>query len=191
MTPGYSLTGLFEITNIQSMFLHQVKSTSPFLATIDTTDCQLKVERVSKKIAHIDTDIKFLLRCKKAQKILKGLQITNSLKSTNNTDYAETLCCCTSHTLLTHLIHQLYSRRHNFEIEIESIFPVCTQDTVDQLRDSAKQTRQQNYITYTHTKKKKLEKLGITTSSNQASPGTMVETSTTTEKSINLSDYTV
>eukprot|EP00061_Rhincodon_typus_P011565 g36676.t1 len=43
-----------------------------------------------------------------------------------------------------------------------------------------------------HTKNKKLEKLGITTSSNQASPGTTVETGITTGKSnINLSDHTL
>ncbi|XP_078084718.1 uncharacterized protein LOC144503758 [Mustelus asterias] len=43
-----------------------------------------------------------------------------------------------------------------------------------------------------HTKNRKLEKLGITTSSNQASPGTTVENSTTAGKSIvNLSDYTL
>eukprot|EP00061_Rhincodon_typus_P015315 g42924.t1 len=43
-----------------------------------------------------------------------------------------------------------------------------------------------------NTKNKKLEKLGITTRSNQASPGTMVETGTTTGKSIvNLFDHTL
>eukprot|EP00061_Rhincodon_typus_P012684 g38576.t1 len=51
--------------------------------------------------------------------------------------------------------------------------------------------RQWNYTTYMHTTKK-LEKLGITTRSNYASPGTMVETGTTTGKSIvNLSDHTL
>eukprot|EP00061_Rhincodon_typus_P004192 g21965.t1 len=43
-----------------------------------------------------------------------------------------------------------------------------------------------------HSKNKKLEKLGITISSNQASPGTSVECDTTTRKSIvNLSDCTL
>eukprot|EP00061_Rhincodon_typus_P009478 g33023.t1 len=43
-----------------------------------------------------------------------------------------------------------------------------------------------------HTKKKKLEKPGITTSNNLVSPGTTVESGTTTGKSIiNLSDHTL
>eukprot|EP00061_Rhincodon_typus_P016356 g44534.t1 len=43
-----------------------------------------------------------------------------------------------------------------------------------------------------HNKNKKLEKLGIPISSNQASPGTMVETGTTAGKCIvNLSDHTL
>ncbi|XP_078079624.1 uncharacterized protein LOC144500490 [Mustelus asterias] len=45
------------------------------MATIDTANRQLRVERISKKITHIDTDIKFLQRCKKADKILKELHI--------------------------------------------------------------------------------------------------------------------
>eukprot|EP00061_Rhincodon_typus_P007202 g28657.t1 len=62
----------------------------------------------------------------------------------------------------------------------------------DHLQDTAKQMMQWNYPTYMHTKNKKLEELGITTSSNQASPGTTVEISTTTGKSIvNLTDHTL
>ncbi|XP_067829964.1 uncharacterized protein [Heptranchias perlo] len=129
------------------------------------------VERISKKIAHIDTDIKFLQSCKKADKIPKGLQITIPLKSTCNSDYAERLCRRTSRTLRNHLVHQLYSKRRNLETKIESILSTCTQDTADQLRDTAKQTRQRNYAAYMKTKTRKLEKLGITTSIDQASPG--------------------
>eukprot|EP00061_Rhincodon_typus_P005409 g24884.t1 len=73
------------------------------MAAIDTTNCWFKVERISKKIAHINTDIKFLQRCKKAEKIPKGLQTTNPLKLTYSTDYAERLCHRTSRTLLNHL----------------------------------------------------------------------------------------
>ncbi|XP_067863874.1 chitinase-3-like protein 1 [Heptranchias perlo] len=141
------------------------------MATIDTTNCRLQVERISKKIAHIDTDIKLLQSCKKADKIPKGLQITNPLKSTYNTDYAERLCLRTARTLRNHLVHQLYSIHRNLETKIESILSTCAQDTADQLRGTAKQTRQRNYATYMQTKSRKLEKLGITTSSNQASPG--------------------
>eukprot|EP00061_Rhincodon_typus_P009467 g33005.t1 len=56
-------------------------------------------------------------------------------------------------------------------VRIESIFPACGQYKAEQLQDTANQTRQQNYITYMHTKNKKLEKLGTATSNNQASPG--------------------
>eukprot|EP00061_Rhincodon_typus_P009050 g32220.t1 len=38
--------------------------------------------------------------------------------------------------------------------------------------------RQQNYATYMHTKNKKLEQLGTTTSSSQASAGTAVDNET-------------
>eukprot|EP00061_Rhincodon_typus_P005458 g24992.t1 len=69
----------------------------------------------------------------------------------------------------------MYSSCHNLEIEIESIFPACAQDTAEQLRVTAMQIRQQDYITYMYTKNKKLEKLGIITTRNQASPGTTVE----------------
>eukprot|EP00061_Rhincodon_typus_P004776 g23401.t1 len=52
--------------------------------------------------------------------------------------------------------------------------------------------RQRNYTTYTYSKNRKYEKLGITTSRYQVSPGTTVETGTTTGKSIvNLSDHTL
>eukprot|EP00061_Rhincodon_typus_P018927 g48319.t1 len=118
--------------------------------------------------------------------------IMNPLKSTYNTDYAERLCCRTSCTVLNHLIHQLYSRCRNPELEIESTFSACAQDTAEQLRDTAKQTRQHNYTIYMYTKNKKLEKLGITTSTYQVSPDTTVESGTTTRKSIvNLSDHTL
>eukprot|EP00061_Rhincodon_typus_P014541 g41612.t1 len=153
-------------------------------AAVDTTNCQLKVERISKKIAHIDTDIKFLQGCKKAEKIPKGLQIVNPLNSAYSTDHAERLCRRTSCKLLNHLVHQLYSRHRNLEIEIESIVSSCAQNTADQLRDTAKQARQWNYTTYVHIKNKKLETLGISTSSNQASLGTTVETGTTIGESI-------
>ncbi|XP_067863884.1 uncharacterized protein [Heptranchias perlo] len=159
------------------------------MTTIDTTNCRLTVERISKKIAHLDTDIKFLQSCKKADKIPKGLQITNPLKSTYNSDYAERLCRRTSRTLRNHLIHQLYSRRHNLETKIESILSTCTQDTADQLRYTAKQTRQRNYAADMKTKSRKLEKLGITTSNDQASPGTTV--ATTGKSIVNLSDHTL
>eukprot|EP00061_Rhincodon_typus_P015188 g42723.t1 len=49
---------------------------------------------------------------------------------------------------------------------------------------TARQTRQQTYTTSKHTKNRKLERLGITTSNIQASPGTIVEGGTTTGKSI-------
>ncbi|XP_078061335.1 uncharacterized protein LOC144487148 [Mustelus asterias] len=161
------------------------------MTTINAANCRFQVERISKKIAHIDTDIKFLQTCKKADKIPKGLRITNPLRSTYNTDYAERLCRRTSLTLLKHLIHQLYSKRRSLETKIESIVSTCAQDA-DQLRNSAKQTRQRNYTIYMHTKNRKLEKLGITSSSNQAPPGTTVENSTTAGKSIvNLSDDTL
>eukprot|EP00061_Rhincodon_typus_P016469 g44704.t1 len=65
------------------------------MATIDTTDSQLKVERISKKITHIDTDI---MKCNRAQKIPKGLQIMNPLKSTCNTEeYMNTRVISRSH----------------------------------------------------------------------------------------------
>eukprot|EP00061_Rhincodon_typus_P007778 g29804.t1 len=108
----------------------------------------------------------------------------NPLKSTYNTDYAERLCHRTSHKLLNHLVHQLYSKHHNLEIEIESTFSACVQDIAVQLRDTAKQMRQRIYTNYMHTKNKKQEKLGITTSNNQVSPSTTVESSITTGKSI-------
>eukprot|EP00061_Rhincodon_typus_P015898 g43835.t1 len=79
------------------------------MATIDNTNCWLKVERISKKNKHIDVDIKFLKRCKKAEKIPKELQITNPLKLTYYTDYAERLCCHISCRLLNHLLHQFHS----------------------------------------------------------------------------------
>ena len=86
---------------------------------------------------------------------------------------------------------QLYSKRRILETKIESIFSTCAQDA-DQLRNIAKQTRQQNYAIYMHTKNRKLEKLSITSSSNQTSPGTTAENSATAGKSIvNLSDYTL
>eukprot|EP00061_Rhincodon_typus_P006018 g26203.t1 len=151
------------------------------MATMWTTNCRLKVVGISKKIVHIDTDIKFLQKCKKAEKTPKGLQIINPLKSTYNTDYTDRLCCHTSHKLLNHLIHQLYNMHCNLEIEIEPIFSACAQDTAAQLRDTAKQVRQWSYATYIHNKRKKLEKLGITTSSNQAFSGTTVERADTEE----------
>ncbi|XP_048461922.1 polycystic kidney disease protein 1-like 2 [Rhincodon typus] len=49
-------------------------------------------------------------------------------------------------------------------------------DTAEQLQDTVKQTRQRNYTTYTHTKNKKLEKLAITTNSNQVSPVSRLKT---------------
>ncbi|XP_048461272.1 uncharacterized protein si:dkey-171c9.3 [Rhincodon typus] len=57
-------------------------------------------------------------------------------------------------------------------------------DTAIQLQDTAKQTRQWNYTTYVHTKNKKLEKLGVITSSDKATPGTTVDSSTTAGRSI-------
>eukprot|EP00061_Rhincodon_typus_P004492 g22734.t1 len=53
---------------------------------------------------------------------------------------------------------------------------------------TAKWTKQRNNTTYMHTENKKLEKLGIITSSSQASPHTTVET-TTRKSIINLSDH--
>eukprot|EP00061_Rhincodon_typus_P013318 g39622.t1 len=100
----------------------------------------------------------------------------NPLKSTYNTKYAETFCCYISCTLLNHLVIQLYSKCRNLEIEFESIFATCLKDTADQPHDTAKQMRHRNYVTYIYGKNRKLEKLNITTSSNQASASTTVET---------------
>eukprot|EP00061_Rhincodon_typus_P014028 g40792.t1 len=53
--------------------------------------------------------------------------------------------------------------------------------------------RQQNYTTYTHTKNRKLEKLGIATSYNQVClvPQLKVDGTTAGKSIINLSDHTV
>ena len=56
------------------------------MATIDTANNRPKVERISKKIAHIDTDIKFLQRCKKAEKSRKDYRSqTHSNRPTTQT----------------------------------------------------------------------------------------------------------
>eukprot|EP00061_Rhincodon_typus_P009994 g33922.t1 len=80
------------------------------MATIEVTNCRFKVEMISKKIVHIDPDIKFLQKCKKAGKTPKGLQIMNPFKS---------------------------SKRCNLETKIESIFSAYAQDTAEQLQDTA------------------------------------------------------
>eukprot|EP00061_Rhincodon_typus_P017976 g46939.t1 len=69
---------------------------------------------------------------------------------------------------------------------MESKFSACAQDTAVQLQDTAKQMKQWNYTTHMHTKNKKLEKLGIASSSSQASPGT-----TTGKSIVNLPNHTL
>ena len=157
------------------------------MASMDTENRRLKVIRLAKKLAHTDTDIQFLLACKKNQHIPKGLQIKNPLKNTYETEYSQRLCRKTSQNLLTHLTHVLYKKRATLQNKTDIIA------TTQELTVLAHSTRKYHYHILWISKQKKFDRLKTSeTTAPEVPPASATGTDHPGHKAIiNLSDHTL